>query len=62
MPPYQGGGEMIKDVSFSKTSYNDLPFKFEAGTPNVGDVLGMEEAVKYINELGINNISLMKLN
>ncbi len=57
MPPYQGGGEMIKDVSFTKTSYNDLPFKFEAGTPNVGDVLGMEEAVKYINHLGIKNIA-----
>jgi cysteine desulfurase / selenocysteine lyase len=57
MPPYQGGGEMIKEVSFSNTTFNDLPFKFEAGTPNVGDVLGMEEAVKFINELGINNIS-----
>lgn len=51
MPPYQGGGEMIKEVSFSKTSFNTLPFKFEAGTPNVGDVLGMEAAIRFISYL-----------
>ncbi len=56
MPPYQGGGEMIKDVSFTKTTFNELPYKFEAGTPNVGDVLGLEAAVLYMNNLGMNNI------
>lgn len=56
MPPYQGGGEMIKEVSFSKTTFNELPYKFEAGTPNVGDVLGLEAAVLYMNNLGMNNI------
>ncbi len=49
MPPYQGGGEMIKDVTFETTTYNELPFKFEAGTPNVGDVLGLETALKFIS-------------
>ncbi len=56
MPPYQGGGEMIKEVRFSKTTFNELPYKFEAGTPNVGDVLGLEAAVLYMNNLGMNNI------
>ncbi len=58
MPPYQGGGEMIQTVTFEKTTYNELPYKFEAGTPNVGDVLGLEVAMQYINELGIENIAL----
>jgi cysteine desulfurase / selenocysteine lyase len=53
MPPYQGGGEMISEVSFEKTTYNDLPFKFEAGTPNVGDVIGLGKAIEYIRQLGI---------
>lgn len=57
MPPYHGGGEMIKTVTFDKTTYNDLPFKFEAGTPNVGDVLGLEKALQYINEIGIDKIA-----
>ena len=57
MPPYQGGGEMIKDVQFSKTTYNDLPFKFEAGTPNVGDVLGLEAAINYVTHIGFDHIS-----
>ncbi len=48
MPPYQGGGEMIKSVSFSKTTFNELPFKFEAGTPSVGDVVGLKEAIRFI--------------
>ena len=52
MPPYQGGGEMIKEVSFSKTTYNDIPYKFEAGTPNIGDVIAFAEALKFINQLG----------
>lgn len=50
LPPYQGGGEMIREVRFSGTTYNELPYKFEAGTPNVGDVLGMEAAVKYLRQ------------
>jgi cysteine desulfurase / selenocysteine lyase len=50
IPPYQGGGEMIREVRFSGTTFNELPFKFEAGTPNVGDVLGMEAAVKYLQQ------------
>lgn len=53
MPPYQGGGEMIKTVSFSGTTFNDLPFKFEAGTPNVGDVLGLGVAIDFITSTGI---------
>lgn len=57
MPPYMGGGEMIKEVTFSKTTYNDLPYKFEAGTPNIGDVIALQEAVHFINELGKNNIA-----
>lgn len=56
MPPYQGGGEMISDVSFTKTTYNDLPFKFEAGTPNVGDVIGLGKAIAYIKNIGISFI------
>ena len=58
MPPYQGGGEMIQTVSFEKTTYNELPYKFEAGTPNVGDVLGLGAALQYIETLGIENIAL----
>lgn len=57
MPPYQGGGEMIKEVSFEKTTYNDIPFKFEAGTPNIADIIALNEAVGFINELGKDNIS-----
>ena len=51
-----GGGEMIKDVKFSGTSYNDLPYKFEAGTPNIGDVIGFKEAINYIENLGKDQI------
>ena len=57
MPPYMGGGEMIKDVTFAKTTYNDLPYKFEAGTPNIADVVALKEAVNFINELGKENIA-----
>jgi cysteine desulfurase / selenocysteine lyase len=57
MPPYMGGGEMIKDVTFSKTTYNDLPYKFEAGTPNIADVIALNEAIQFINELGKENIA-----
>lgn len=52
MPPYQGGGEMIKEVTFEKTVYNDIPFKFEAGTPNIGDVIAFKAAIDFINEIG----------
>jgi len=52
MPPYMGGGEMIKDVTFTKTTYNDLPYKFEAGTPNIADVVALKEAVNFINSIG----------
>ncbi len=57
MPPYQGGGEMIKEVTFEQTTYNELPFKFEAGTPSVGDVLGLKAAIEYISNLGMENIA-----
>ncbi|HOP12620.1 MAG TPA: cysteine desulfurase [Lentimicrobium sp.] len=56
MPPYQGGGEMIKNVTFEKTLYNELPFKFEAGTPNVGDVIGFGAAIDYISGIGLDQI------
>lgn len=57
MPPYQGGGEMIKNVSFEKTTYNDIPYKFEAGTPNIGDVVAFGKAIDFINEIGKNEIA-----
>ena len=56
MPPYMGGGEMIKDVSFEKTTFNDLPFKFEAGTPNIGDVVAFRQAIEFITLLGKDKI------
>ncbi|TDQ77084.1 cysteine desulfurase [Sphingobacterium yanglingense] len=56
MPPYQGGGDMIKDVSFEKTTYNELPFKFEAGTPNIEAGICLAAAIDYINAIGIDNI------
>jgi len=51
MPPYQGGGEMIRSVTFEKTTYNEVPFKFEAGTPNVADVIAMGTAIDYLQSL-----------
>ena len=57
MPPYQGGGEMIKQVTFEKTTYNELPFKFEAGTPAVGDVIGLHRAIDYIEQIGMQKIA-----
>ncbi len=57
MPPYQGGGDMIRSVTFEKTLYNDLPYKFEAGTPNIGGAIGLGAAIDYINHLGIDNIA-----
>jgi cysteine desulfurase/selenocysteine lyase len=56
LPVYQAGGEMIKEVSFAKTTYADLPFKFEAGTPNIADVIGFGVAITYLSDLGFNNI------
>jgi cysteine desulfurase/selenocysteine lyase len=52
MPPYQGGGEMIKEVTFAKTTWNDLPYKFEAGTPNIADTIAFKSAIDFINETG----------
>lgn len=57
MPPYQGGGDMIKNVTFEKTLYNTLPFKFEAGTPHIAGVMGLGAAIDYLEETGLNNIS-----
>jgi cysteine desulfurase/selenocysteine lyase len=57
MPPYMGGGEMIKDVTFEKTTYNDLPYKFEAGTPNIADVVALKTALEYIAKYGKTNIA-----
>ncbi len=56
MPPYQGGGEMISEVSFSRTTYNQLPFKFEAGTPNICGAIGLGEAIDFIREVGIERL------
>ena len=56
MPPYHGGGDMIKMVSFAKTLYNDLPYKFEAGTPYIAGVIGLGAAVDYVNKIGMDNI------
>ena len=57
MPPYQGGGEMISEVSFEGTSYNELPYKFEAGTPNIIGVVSMGAALDFVNEIGLKNIA-----
>ncbi len=57
MPPYQGGGDMILMVTFEKTQYNDLPHKFEAGTPNIAGVIGFGEAIKYIQNIGLDKIA-----
>jgi cysteine desulfurase/selenocysteine lyase len=57
MPPYQGGGDMIASVSFEKTTYNTLPYKFEAGTPNVAGVVGLGAAIDYILGLGLSAIA-----
>lgn len=57
MPPFQGGGEMIKEVTFAETTYAELPYKFEAGTPNIADTIALKEAIAYINKLGKANIA-----
>jgi cysteine desulfurase/selenocysteine lyase len=56
MPPYQGGGDMIKSVTFEKTVFNDLPYMFEAGTPNVGGAVGLEAAIEYLSAAGIEGV------
>jgi len=56
MPPYMGGGEMIKSVSFKGTTYNDLPYKFEAGTPHIEGGIALGAAIDYINAIGVDNI------
>jgi len=57
MPPWQGGGEMILSVSFEKTTYNDLPWKFEAGTPHIAGAIGLAAAIDYLAQLGMDRIA-----
>src|SRR5262249_50624101 len=57
MPPYQGGGDMIRSVTFEKTTYNDLPYKFEAGTPHVAGAIGLGTALDYLSGLGIDQVT-----
>jgi len=57
MPPFLGGGDMIDKVTFEKTTYNDLPHKFEAGTPNIASVIGLAPAIDYINKIGLSKIA-----
>jgi cysteine desulfurase/selenocysteine lyase len=57
MPPYQGGGDMISSVTFEKTTYNVLPYKFEAGTPNIGGTIGLGAAIDYVKQIGLDNIA-----
>ncbi len=56
MPPYRGGGDMIRSVTFEKTTYNDLPYKFEAGTPNIAGAIGMAVALEYVQQIGFEFI------
>ncbi len=57
MPPYQGGGDMIRSVTFEKTTYNDVPYRFEAGTPNIAGAIGLGAAIDYVTGLGMDAIS-----
>ncbi|XOD66523.1 MAG: aminotransferase class V-fold PLP-dependent enzyme [Flavobacteriales bacterium Tduv] len=57
-PPYQGGGEMIKEVTFEKTTYADLPFRFEAGTPNIEGIIAWNAAIDFIEQIGLDQIQL----
>lgn len=57
MPPYQGGGEMIKEVTFEQSTWNELPYKFEAGTPNIADVIAFKYALEFVNETGKEKIA-----
>jgi cysteine desulfurase/selenocysteine lyase len=56
MPPFMGGGEMIKEVLFDRATYNDLPYKFEAGTPNIAESIGLGEAVRFLQRIGMARI------
>jgi cysteine desulfurase / selenocysteine lyase len=58
MPPYQGGGDMIRSVTFEKTLYNEIPYKFEAGTPNIAGVIGLGAAVDYVSAVGRDAIAV----
>ncbi|HWW52013.1 MAG TPA: aminotransferase class V-fold PLP-dependent enzyme, partial [Verrucomicrobiae bacterium] len=57
MPPYQGGGDMISSVTFEKTIYNKLPYKFEAGTPDIAGAIALGAAIQYLTGLGIENVA-----
>jgi len=58
MPPYQGGGDMISSVTFEKTTYNEIPYKFEAGTPHIAGAIGLGAAIKYLTGLGFDQVAL----
>jgi cysteine desulfurase/selenocysteine lyase len=58
MPPYQGGGDMIRSVTFEKTTYNDLPYKFEAGTPNIAGAIGLGAALEYVSSIGMDRVAM----
>ena len=60
LPPYQGGGEMIKEVTFEKTTYAELPHKFEAGTPNIAGGIALGTAIDYMNQVGFENIQIQE--
>ena len=60
MKPYQGGGDMIKEVSFEKTTFNSPPHKFEAGTPNIAGIIGLGAAIDYVNSIGISKFIKLK--
>jgi cysteine desulfurase/selenocysteine lyase len=57
MPPYQGGGDMISKVTFEETTFNSIPYKFEAGTSNIAGTIGLGAAIDYVNSIGISNIA-----
>ena len=57
MPPYQGGGDMIRSVTFERTLYNDVPFRFEAGTPNIAGALGLAAALEYLTDVGLDRVA-----
>jgi cysteine desulfurase/selenocysteine lyase len=62
MPPYMGGGEMIREVTFTRTTYNELPYKFEAGTPNIADGIAFGEAIRFISGLGKESVAAHEQN
>jgi cysteine desulfurase/selenocysteine lyase len=57
MPPYQGGGDMIRSVTFEETHYNDVPYKFEAGTPHIAGVVGLAAAIEYLTSIGLDRVA-----